>query len=290
MWEEMVKVDGPYHFDLALSRLSMDPLHIVDREGRTVKVPIYGTTPEVATVKAIGTTEEPAFLVTGFDALTKESVLEKISFIFQWNVSLKNIHEHFKQTTLKNLFNIHRGTPVILDFSLYSNLVKSIIHQQINMTFAISLTEQFVKTFGFQLEGVPFYPTPRKVAKLEMEQLRQLKFSQRKAEYIIDLSKQLVKGQLNLEKIILLPDEDIIKELVKIRGIGPWTAQNFLLFGLGRPNLFPSADIGIQKAIKILFQLERKPTIEEIHKYSTEWQPYLSYASLYLWRSIEPLD
>jgi DNA-3-methyladenine glycosylase II len=79
----------------------------------------------------------------------------------------------------------------------------------------------------------------------------------------------------------------VIKQLVKIRGIGPWTAQNFLLFGLGRPNLFPKADIGIQNAIKKHFQLEQKPTFEQMDEISKEWAPYLSYASLYLWRSIE---
>lgn len=290
MWEEMVKVNGPYHFDHALSRLSMDPLHIVDRTERLVKVPIYGMTPEVATVKAIGTIEDPAFLITGSDVSTKENVLKRIRFIFQWDFSLNIIQEHFKQTSLNNLFAVHRGTPIILDYSLYSNLVKSIIHQQINLTFAISLTEQFVKTFGFQLEGVPFYPSPETVSRLKLEQLMQLKLSQRKAEYIIDLSRCIVSGQLNLDEMQHHPDEAVIKELIRNRGVGPWTAQNFLLFGLGRPNLLPSSDIGIQNALKILFQMDRKPTVEEIHKHSTEWKPYLSYASLYLWRSIETTD
>nr|WP_249308746.1 DNA-3-methyladenine glycosylase [Lederbergia citrea] len=287
VWQEKVEVVGPYNFDLALSRLAMDPLNIVDQKERTVRVPIYDHEPEVALVQAIGTTEDPLFLVTGDNPSTKVNVLNKIHFILQWNTSLGDIHEHFTLTSLKEIFTSHRGTPIILDFSPYTTLIKSIIHQQVNMKFAITLTEQFVKTFGFNMDGVPFYPSPGTVAGLHPDQLRQLKFSQRKAEYIIDLSKQIYNGEFNLEELMHLPDEDVIKKLVKIRGIGPWTAQSFLMFGLGRSNLFPIADIGIQNAIKKLYGLDRKPTSEEMLQYSAEWHPYLSYASLYLWRSIE---
>jgi DNA-3-methyladenine glycosylase II len=97
----------------------------------------------------------------------------------------------------------------------------------------------------------------------------------------------IVQGELNLEKIKQLSDEEILAHLVKLRGVGPWTVQNFLMFGLGRPNLFPIADIGIQNALKKLYNLDRKPTEEEMKTFKLGWDPYLSYASLYLWRSIE---
>ena len=118
-------------------------------------------------------------------------------------------------------------------------------------------------------------------------QLRTLKFSSRKAEYVIGLSEKVASGELDLEGMREWSDEAIIDELIKIRGIGRWTAENFLLFGLGRPNLFPKADIGIQNAIKLLYNLEKKPTMDEMNHFSEAWHPYLSYASLYLWRSIE---
>ena len=128
------------------------------------------------------------------------------------------------------------------------------------------------------------YDIPRA---LTVDELRELQFSQRKAEYVIGVGEKVASGELNLEEIAHESDEVIIKELTKIRGIGPWTAQSFLLFGLGRPNLFPMADIGIQNAIKKLFGMEQKPTREEMERLSAAWDPYLSYASLYLWRSIE---
>jgi DNA-3-methyladenine glycosylase II len=288
MWETTIKIEPPYHFDGVLDRLSIDPLNVVDVQEKMVKVPLYiEDNPTVVTVKSIGTKEEPAFWLQGEDIACKEKVIQRVSHIFQWDVPLKEIHTHFLHTNLRDIFVAHEGTPLILDFDPYSCLMKCIIHQQLNMAFAHTLTERFVKTFGFEKDGVWFYPRSEKVAELSYDNLRALQFSTRKAEYVIDTSRLIAEGKVSLEELENKSDEEVIKQLVKIRGIGPWTAQNFLLFGLGRPNLFPKADIGIQNAIKKHFQLEQKPTFEQMDELSKEWAPYLSYASLYLWRSIE---
>lgn len=290
MWEETVAIKGPYNFDLALHRQAIDTLNHVDIDKRTIKIPIYEPKAEAVSIQAIGTMDDPCFIIKGKNEITKAQVMKRVYEIFQWNVTLNEINDHFKQTSLKEVFELHRGTPFVLDFSPYSCLVKCIIHQQLNMKFAIQLTESFVHTYGFELDGVWFYPSPDKVANIEIEELRKLKFSQRKAEYLTGLSKLIASGELNLHELAEKSDEEIMKTLVKIRGIGPWTAQNFLMFGLGRPNLFPPADIGIQNAIKKLFHLEKKPTYEEMENFSQGWHPYLSYASLYLWRSIETAE
>src|SRR6185312_10716670 len=111
MWQETIEIEGPYQFDLALNRLSMDPLNIIDQEERKIKVPIYSNSPEVATVQAIGTTEKPVFLIRGQDPLTKLPVLQRMTAIFQWNTSLREIDDHFSTTSLKEIFSDHRGTP-----------------------------------------------------------------------------------------------------------------------------------------------------------------------------------
>ncbi|WP_018664380.1 DNA-3-methyladenine glycosylase family protein [Heyndrickxia acidiproducens] len=287
MWEKTVTIQGPYNFDRALERLSLDPLQAVDILKRQVKIPIYGKVPETAVITAIGTTEEPAFHIEGENPDTAEIVEKRLFHLFQWDTDIAGITGYFTGTALQPIFEEHRGTPFVLDFSPYACLVKCIIHQQLNTKFAHTLTERFVYTFGFQKEGVWFYPSPEKVAAIPVSDLRSLQFSERKAEYVTGLSKLVASGELNLAALDTKPDEEILKTLVKIRGIGPWTVQNFLMFGLGRPNLFPKADIGIQNALKKLFQLEKKPTYEEMDTYAKDWEPYLSYASLYLWRSIE---
>ncbi|WP_210364079.1 DNA-3-methyladenine glycosylase [Bacillus sp. REN3] len=286
MWEKKVAINGPYHFDLALSRLALDPLHVVDHEKRSVKVPLrVGSEKVAAEVIGTGTREKPEFIVRA--SSEKEKTISMITEIFRWDVELLQIHEHFQTTDLKDLFNEHYGTPMILDFDPFGSLIKCIIHQQLNLSFAFTLTERFVKTFGDEVDGVWFYPEPEKVASLSVEQLRELQFSGRKAEYTIGIAKLAASGELDFEKMKSESDAEIARKLIKIRGIGPWTIQNFLMFGLGRPNLFPMGDIGLQNAIKKFFQLEQKPTPAEMELYKQPWEPYLSYASLYLWRSIE---
>ena len=284
-----VKIEGPYDFDRVLERLALDPLNAVDQEDRSVKVPYYlpDGQGEVIEVQAIGRTDEPEFSITFENDENLEQKHQRISDLFQWQTGLNEMHAHFLQTDLKPIFEEHVGTPIILEFDPFATIIKSIIHQQLNLKFAFTLTHRFVTKFGWEKDGVWFYPSPEKVANLTVEELRELQFSQRKAEYVIGIGQKVSSGELDLNHLAVQPDEEVIKELTKIRGIGPWTAQSFLLFGLGRPNLFPKADIGIQNAIKKLFQMEQKPTMDELDELSASWHPYLSYASLYLWRSIE---
>lgn len=285
MWTETIHVRGPYNFDLVLDRLKLDPLHVIDLEHKVIKVPLYiDKEPHVIQVQAY---DESTFLIKGKIDVQKSKAVEQIKKIFHWNQPLTDIMAHFKQTDLQPLFEEHYGTPIVLDFDYYSCLVRCIIHQQLNLTFAHKLTKRYVETFGEKIDGVCFFPTPERAAKLTVAELRDIQFSARKAEYLIGLSENVASGHLQLDKLALQSDQDIMDTLIKIRGIGRWTVENFLLFGLGRPNLFPKADIGIQNAIKKLYNLEQKPTQEEMEIYSKSWSPYLSYASLYLWRSVE---
>ncbi|HLO13152.1 MAG TPA: DNA-3-methyladenine glycosylase [Pseudoneobacillus sp.] len=288
MWQETLEIKGPYNFERVLERLSLDPLQAVNLEKQTLKMPLWiDEEPVVVEIKSIGTIAEPKFKLSSNNTELKMKAIEKVAKILQWNISLIEIHRHFSRTDLKEIFETHYGTPLILDFDPYSCLMKCIIHQQLNLAFAHKLTERFVHSFGFELEGVWFYPSPEKIASLTVEDLRTLQFSGRKAEYAIGVSKAIVNGELDLESMKDLPEDEIFKKLIKMKGVGPWTIQNLLMFGYGKPNLFPIADIGIQNALKKLYQLDRKPTLEEMEHYKKPWAPYLSYASLYLWRSIE---
>ncbi|TCN22296.1 DNA-3-methyladenine glycosylase family protein [Mesobacillus foraminis] len=286
MWEETISITGPYNFDLALDRLSLDPLHCVDKEKKTVKVPVtIGTRQVAAVVTGTGSLEKPEFLIKS--EAEKESVVPRLYEIFGWNVELLNVHEHFQTTDLKALFNDHYGTPLVLDFDPFGCLLKCIIHQQLNLAFAYTLTQRFVTAFGNEVDGIWFYPNPERVASLKVGELRDLQFSGRKAEYVIGIATMAVEGKLDFKKMRDMPDAEIANQLIKVRGVGPWTVQNFLMFGLGRPNLFPTADIGLQNAIKKYYHLDEKPTLAEMEQLKVPWEPYLSYASLYLWRSIE---
>ena len=271
-----------YDFDRALERLSGDPINTLSLTKRFVRIPMAEG--NIITLQGIGTVEHPAFQIE--DAL-QATQFEKVKSIFHMNDSLDEIGVHFAGTDLSPIFKEHVGFPLVKSFSLYGTLIRSIIHQQLNMAFANTLTMRFVETFGSKVDGVWRYPSPGQTAGIDVATLRDMQFSTRKAEYIIGLSQAISDGLLDLEKFSQMADDEVITELTSYRGVGPWTAQNFLMMGLGRPNLFPVADIGLQNALKKLWGLDRKPSKEEINARFDDWSPYLSYAALYLWRSIE---
>ncbi|SDN73901.1 DNA-3-methyladenine glycosylase family protein [Alkalicoccus daliensis] len=155
------------------------------------------------------------------------------------------------------------------------------------MKFAYTLTSRFVQTFGFQKEGAWFYPSPAQTADLHVDNLRALQFSGRKAEYIIDTSKIIAEGTLDLASLYKLTNEEIISDLIQIRGVGRWTAENFLMFGMGRLDLLPIQDIGILNAVKKLKSAQAKPAPEILAGMGEQWKPYRTYASLYLWESLQ---
>ncbi|SFM45617.1 DNA-3-methyladenine glycosylase II [Gracilibacillus orientalis] len=288
MWQEKIELGIPYDFDYLLFRLEMDKLNYVDFKKRSVSVPLrMDQEKHVVTVTATGTTEDPEFLIEGRDIERKKDLLVQIADIFAWDQDLQMIQQFFAKTDLADLFESYPATPLIREFDPFSNLVKTIIHQQLNMAFAQVLTARFVKTYGEQLDGVWFYPTPEMVANIPYQELQDMQFSRRKAEYIIDTAKKVVAKELDLTSFYEKSDQEVIQQLTKVRGIGAWTVQNWLMFSLGRHDLFPSSDIGVQNALKLHFGLENKPTASKIEEWNQAWEPYRSYATMTLWRSIE---
>ncbi|RKQ31422.1 DNA-3-methyladenine glycosylase 2 family protein [Oceanobacillus halophilus] len=277
-----------YDFDYTLYRISFDPLIAVNLNERSVRVPlVLDGEKHIVHLEAVGTTNEPQFIVRSTDINRKMDIIYYIYDLFQWHVDLTKIHNHFKGTNLDELFRQFPATPIVKDFDLYFSLMKIIIHQQLNMKFAFVLSTRFVEKYGEKVDGVWFYPTPEKIANISIDELRKLQFSGRKAEYVIDTSKKIAEGKINLEGFRKKSDKEIFSELIKIRGIGNWTIENWLMFGLGRKDYLPQADIGIQNAVKTYWNMDRKPTMDELTEISREWEPYRSYASLTLWRSIE---
>ncbi|UOQ84570.1 DNA-3-methyladenine glycosylase family protein [Gracilibacillus salinarum] len=288
MWQEEIALTMPYDFDYLLFRMDMDNLNYVDMENRRVFVPIrIEEEKHVVTVTATGTTQAPSFLTEGQLVQRKDELIARIAAIFAWDQDLNKIGQFFAETDLADLFDQYPATPLIREFDPFSNLVKTIIHQQLNMSFAQVLTLRFVTTYGEKVDDVWFYPAPNQVAKIPYQELQDMQFSRRKAEYVIDTAQKIVDGELDLYSFYDKTDQEVMKELVKIRGIGAWTAQNWLMFSLGRQDHFPSSDIGIQNALKQYFGLDKKPSAQQLEEWNQFWEPYRSYAAMTLWRSIE---
>ncbi|PQZ52517.1 DNA-3-methyladenine glycosylase [Bacillus sp. MYb209] len=287
MWSEHVTLEYPYHFEEVLKRLSFDPLNVIQLDEKIIYVPLFIDEEQIVIrLQGIGTVQNPQFWISS-QAGYQEKVMKRMRSIFHWNEPFQNIQDHFLNTSLRPLFETYAYTPIILEFDYFACLLRCIIHQQINLKFATVLTDQFVKRYGTEKNGVFFFPTPETVANISIEELREQKFSQRKAEYIVGLAKHIAGGKLDLARIENETEEEVSAQLLPIRGIGAWTVQNFLMFGLGRKNMFPEADIGIRRALQGIFQLDNKPDDAFLEKVKQECEPYCSYAALYLWKSIE---
>ncbi|QQZ08700.1 DNA-3-methyladenine glycosylase family protein [Heyndrickxia vini] len=241
------------------------------------------------------TSTAPTTVHVDFPLGTPSNREEIANYIWNWfdlNKDLKSFYTIAKKDKiLSPLVEKYAGLRIIGIPDLFEALTWAIIGQQINLTFAYTLKSRLVKHFGENLEWNKetywLHPTEKAISKLHVNDLKQLQFTTRKAEYIIDIAKAMTNGEITKEGLLQLKDfEQIHKTLMSIRGVGAWTADYVMMKCLNHPSAFPIADVGIHNALKVQLQLERKPTIEEIKQYATNWEGWQAYATFYLWRSL----
>jgi DNA-3-methyladenine glycosylase II len=167
-----------------------------------------------------------------------------------------------------------RGEPFL-------TLARAIVGQQISVKAAQSVWDKVL--------AVCPNVTPLEVLGLKRTQLRACGLSDRKVEYIADLAQHFADGTIHMHRWPEMSDEEIIAELVQVRGIGRWTAEMFLIFNLLRPDVFPLDDLGLQKAIRVNYFRGRVGTLARMRRLGQSWQPWRSVATWYLWRSLDPL-
>ena len=160
-------------------------------------------------------------------------------------------------------------------------LVFSIVSQQISGKAAASIRAKLVE----YLKPQPI--SAASIARLTLEELRSVGVSPQKAGYLLDLANRVTRGDLRLDRVARMSDEEVIDALIQVKGIGVWTAQMFLIFSLGRLDVFPHDDLGVRSAIRNLYGLDALPDKEISHRIATPWRPYASVASWYCWRSLE---
>ena len=163
----------------------------------------------------------------------------------------------------------------------FETLVKSIVYQQLSGKVARVIFARLVEASG----GPPLRPEP--VLKLRAPRLRKVGLSQQKIDYIRDLARQTVSGELDFAALASLPDEEVYRRLTAVKGIGIWTAQMFLIFALRRLNVMPAGDLGIRAAVKKAYGMAEMPKPSAVEELASKWHPYCTVASWYLWRSLE---
>ncbi|UUZ79265.1 DNA-3-methyladenine glycosylase [Paenibacillus sp. P26] len=251
----------------------------------------------LAEIRSTGTTEEPVLEVriSGLQEPNPSEVLKlktRLERMLSAGVDLQPFYSHMRSLgpEMEALTMWFRGLHLLTEADLFECMCKTIIGQRLNLAFASELTKRLMAaaTAPYAADGMeyPVFPSPEEVARLDYKELQELQFSRRKAEYVIDWARKIADGSVELNRLEGLSDEQIIEELTRLRGIRRWTVECFLLFGLGRTNLLPAADIGLRNALKKLYALTDQPTEPEVRRMGAEWSPWASYATLYLWESL----
>jgi len=158
-------------------------------------------------------------------------------------------------------------------------LIRAIIFQQLSGKAARTILDRFLALYP----KVRF-PTPEELLQTSPEKIASVGISQQKAGYLRDLAEKFIDGTINPRRFAKMTDEQIREHVVRVKGVGPWTADMFLMFTLGRPDVLPTGDLGIQKGFQKLFKLKELPTPEKMHTLAEEWKPYRTIACWYLWR------
>jgi DNA-3-methyladenine glycosylase II len=164
-------------------------------------------------------------------------------------------------------------------------LVRSIISQQISTAAARTVRNRVVALV--ETRSGSKRVAPASLLALDVDELRSAGCSQRKAEYMLDLADKVESGEIQLSTIGRLSNEEIIESLIEVRGIGRWTAEMFLMFSLGRLDVFPVDDLGVRNGILKLYGLENTTSHTEFRAIAEPWSPYASIGSWYCWRSLE---
>ena len=193
-----------------------------------------------------------------------------------WEIASKKLSR--KDPVIMKIIKLYSGDKMQLKNNAFLTLVRSVVGQQISVKAADSVWKKLEELCRDSIE-------PERIKSFSEDELRSAGLSRSKANYIQNIAKSdiLEVDWSNLD------DEEAIDLLCKIKGIGRWTAEMFLIFHLARPNILPLGDIGLIKAIELNYNNGEKMSKEELEAYRQKWSPWCTVATWYLWRSLDPI-
>ena len=184
--------------------------------------------------------------------------------------------------SLKPLFDEYDVPELKMEKNYFWALCRSIIYQQISGKAASTIANRFLALFS-SVESI----RPIDVININIDTLRSVGLSRQKASYIKNIADAFYNEKVNVENYFTMKDEEIITDLIKIKGVGKWTAEMFLLFTLRRPDIFPVTDLGVQKGFQVFYSLDEIPTTDFMNQKADKWRPYRTIVTLYLWYAVE---
>jgi DNA-3-methyladenine glycosylase II len=163
----------------------------------------------------------------------------------------------------------------------YGALLRSIVGQQLSTKAARTIYGRMTDLFDGHA------PTPHQLLAVDPERIRAAGLSYSKIAYLRDLAARVEDGALQLERLPELPDEEVGAQLTAIKGVGQWTADMFMMFHLGRPDVLPVGDLGIRRAVQVEYRMRKPPDPKRLEKIAKPWRPYRTLACLFLWSSLD---
>ena len=166
----------------------------------------------------------------------------------------------------------------------FETLCRTIASQQLSTKAADTIYGRFCDLFPDRK------PVPEHVMTLSDDRIRACGFSRAKLSFIKDLATHVIDGRLDLKGLRKHPDDEVLRQLVAVKGIGRWTAEVFLMFRLGRPDVLPADDLGLMNAVQRAYKLRKRPTAKALRSMGERWSPHRSVAAWYLWASLDAAD
>ena len=289
-----IEIPASFNFQRCLEFLDRSPLEIMHKvkKNKVYKLIYFTGEPVVLKIK-----QKDNFLIAENLNGGKLNVAWKHAihnFVVDWFDLDRDLSPFYQMTSNDDILNKvaknHEGLRLIGISDIFEAISWAILGQQINLNFAYKLKERLVKKYGksFTHKNETYYafPHPETIAKLSPEDLRPYQISQRKAEYLIGVAKVIMQGDLDKGSLLKLPAEEAKNKLIKIRGIGNWTANYVIMKCLRYSDGFPLKDVGLHNALKLQMNLPKKPDLTTINKVSAKWQPWRGYATFYLWQTL----
>ena len=282
-----------FSFPLCLDYLRRSPKELLHhlRDESVVKALRAASDTVVFSVTSQTDALQISFLTKEPGAKTKQEVSDYVREWFDLDTDLLPFYRMAeKDRLLKDLVARYYGYRIVGQPDLFESLIWAVLGQQINLGFAYTLKQRFVQHFGERLalrdHEYYLFPSPETVSVITPQNLLALQFSIQKSLYTIAIAEAFAAGTLSKEKLKGIPLQDAKRELMKIKGIGNWTANYALMKTFHYSDAFPLEDAGLHNAIKNLKRLDRKPTLAEVTKIFKKYKGWEAYATLYLWKSL----
>lgn len=286
-----IRPKPPFNFDLVAGLYSRFPVQCVDLYSKgiyeralRIKEKIY-----LVRVRPVDSLSHPKLLVeiSSNNLVDRKSIKKKI----EWMMGTKDDVKEFYRAGLKD----KKFAPIIRNFyglrapktpTIFEALIIAITEQQIALPVAISMRKRLVEKYGdsIKTDHKKYYtfPSPESLAKAKVEEVRELKFSSQKSNYLVDVSKMVFNGEIDLEEMKKWDKEEIINTLTKIKGIGPWTVEYMMCRGMGRYDALPANDMGLRMGVTKYLNKRERVSEKEVRDLLEPFGKYQGYAAFYL--------